>query len=204
MQIKKDEIKNKILEVARTEFQEKGFANASMRKIAKKAGISVSNIYNYFKGKDEIFKKIVFPTIYLTDQLINRYLLNEENYKNIEKWTVEPSWQQTQLFFTFLDKHRNNLKLIFFKAQCSEYEDTKDKYIDLFTELYLKNLSVLKTYNTKMNNNVSDWFVHNIISFYVNIINEIIMHDLTKKEMEQYAEEINTFLYHGWTSVLNK
>ena len=96
VQIKKDEIKNKILEVARTEFQEKGFANASMRKIAKKAGISVSNIYNYFKRKDEIFKEIIYPTIYLTDQLINRYLLNEGNYKNIEKWTVESSWQQAQ------------------------------------------------------------------------------------------------------------
>ncbi len=30
------------------------------------------------------------------------------------------------------------------------------------------------------------------------------MHDLTKKEMEQYAEEINTFLFHGWMAVLKK
>ena len=50
MQIKKDEIKNEILKVARAEFHKNGFANASMRKIARKAGISVSNIYNYFKA----------------------------------------------------------------------------------------------------------------------------------------------------------
>ena len=204
MQIKKDEIKNKILKIARAEFHEKGFSNASMRKIAKKVGISVSNIYNYFKSKDEIFKELVYPTIYIIDKLIERYMLNEDFCKNPVRWTIEGSWQTTHLLFLFLDKHRDNLKLLFFKSQCSEYENTKDKYIDLFTELYLKNLTLLKTNNTEFNYKVSDWFVHNIISFYINIINEIIMHDLTKKEMEQYAEEINTFLFHGWMAVLKK
>jgi transcriptional regulator with XRE-family HTH domain len=204
MQVKKDEIKDEILNVARTEFQEKGFAKASMRKIAKKVGISVSNIYNYFRGKDEIFKEIVSPTILLADQLIERYISNENPDNCSNSFTIENSWQKTKVLFIFLDKHRDNLKLLFFKSQCSEYENTKDKYIDLFTELYLKNLTLIKTFNKEFNSNVSDWFIHNIVSFYFNIINEIIMHDLTKKEMEEYAEEINTFLFHGWMAVLKK
>jgi len=204
VQIKKDEIKNKILEVAKAEFHENGFAKVSMRKIAKKVGISVSNIYNYFRGKDEIFKELVYPTIYLADQLIERYFYSKNIDKNTTRFTIEESWQKTKILFLFLDKHRNNLELLLFKSQGSEYEDTKDKYIDLFTELYLKNLALLKTFDNELNFKVSNWFVHNIISFYVNIINEIIMHDLSKKEMEQYAEEINLFLFHGWMAVLKR
>ncbi|MCD4794138.1 MAG: TetR/AcrR family transcriptional regulator [Bacteroidales bacterium] len=204
MQVKKDKIKNKITEIAKAEFQEKGFANASMRKIAKKVGISVSNIYNYFRGKDEIFKEIVSPTILLSDQLIERYFFNDNLDNCSNNFTIENSWQKTKVLFIFLDKHRSNLELLLFKSQCSEYENTKDKYIDLFTELYLKNLTLLKTFNNELNSNVSDWFIHNIVSFYFNIINEIIMHDLSKKEMEQYAEEINTFLFHGWLAVLKR
>ena len=204
MQIKKDEIKSRILRIAKAEFQEKGFVKASMRRIAKKSGISVSNIYNYFRGKDEIFEEIVYPTIYVADQLIERYISNENPDDCMNSFTIENSWQKTKVLFIFLDKHRSNLELLLFKSQCSEYENTKEKYIDLFTRLYIKSLTLLKTSKNKLNSNVSDWFIHNIVSFYFNIINEIIMHDLTKKEMEQYAEEINTFLFHGWMAVLER
>ena len=204
MQIKKDEIKDKIIEVAKAEFQEKGFAKASMRKIARKVGISVSNIYNYFRGKDEIFEEIVSPTILLADQLIKRYFSDENLDDCSNNFTIENSWQKTKVLFIFLDKHRSNLQLLLFKSQCSEYENTKEKYIDLFTKLYLKQFALLRASNTGWNSNVSDWFIHNIISFYFNIINEIIMHDLTKKEMEQYAEEINLFLFNGWMAVLKR
>ncbi len=204
MKIKKDEIKDRIIRIAKAEFHKKGFSNASMRKIAKEVGISVSNIYNYFHGKDDIFKEIVYPTIYAADQLIKRYMMNEDFNKNPVLWTIERTWQSTHLLFLFLDKNRDNLNLLFFKSQGSEYENLKEKYIDLFTELYLKQVGFLKTFNNESNFKVSDWFIHNIISFFVNIVNEIIMHNLSKKEMEQYAEEINTFLFNGWMAVLKR
>ncbi|MBE9481041.1 MAG: hypothetical protein IMY69_05020, partial [Bacteroidetes bacterium] len=144
------------------------------------------------------------PTILLADQLIKRYFSNENLDNCSNNFTIDNSWQKTKVLFIFLDKHRSNLELLLFKSQCSEYENTKEKYIDLFTGLYLKQFALLRASNTGWNSNVSDWFIHNIISFYFNIINEIIMHDLTKKEMEQYAEEINLFLFHGWMAVLKR
>ena len=61
MQTLKEEIKNKILEAAVKEFIAHGYEKASMRTIAKAAGISVSNTYNYFKNKEEMFVSIVEP-----------------------------------------------------------------------------------------------------------------------------------------------
>lgn len=61
MQIKKDYTREQIVVVARGIFLKKGYAKTSMRDIAAGVGIGVSNIYNYFKSKDELFRYIVTP-----------------------------------------------------------------------------------------------------------------------------------------------
>ena len=61
MQTLKDEIRNNIIEAAVKEFADAGYEKASMRTIAKTAGISVSNTYNYFPNKAQLFSSIVEP-----------------------------------------------------------------------------------------------------------------------------------------------
>ena len=61
MQLKKEKIKKRIEDAAREDFLQYGFTNTSMRNIAKKAKISTSNIYNYFKGKDYLFYSLIDP-----------------------------------------------------------------------------------------------------------------------------------------------
>ena len=46
MQIKKDEVRLKILEIATDEFLKRGYENASMRMIARKAHTTQGNIYH--------------------------------------------------------------------------------------------------------------------------------------------------------------
>ena len=55
MQVPKEDIRSRILTVARQQFEKKGYSKASMREMAKLAGIGVGNIYNYFTNKDELF-----------------------------------------------------------------------------------------------------------------------------------------------------
>ncbi|MCR3921883.1 MAG: TetR/AcrR family transcriptional regulator [Firmicutes bacterium] len=59
MQYLKEEIREKILSSALTEFERYGFSGAQMQRIALGAGICTSNIYRYFAGKDKIFAEIV-------------------------------------------------------------------------------------------------------------------------------------------------
>ena len=50
-----EESKSNILEAARTVFAEHGYAEASMRAIARQAGISVGGLYLYFRNKEELY-----------------------------------------------------------------------------------------------------------------------------------------------------
>ncbi|NOY69256.1 MAG: TetR/AcrR family transcriptional regulator [Deltaproteobacteria bacterium] len=53
-----DQVRKNILDAALEILYKEGFASLSMRKIAKKTGMTAANIYNYFKKKDEIYLAI--------------------------------------------------------------------------------------------------------------------------------------------------
>ena len=64
-QILKEELRKAIIESAKQEFLNNGYENASMRNIAKKANMTVGNLYRYFESKDDIHKQIVSNTLAL-------------------------------------------------------------------------------------------------------------------------------------------
>ena len=73
MQYPKDDIQKEILKAAEKVFLENGFPKASMREIAQEAQVGLSNIYNYFKSKDDIFCTVVRPVISAFEDAAKRY-----------------------------------------------------------------------------------------------------------------------------------
>lgn len=59
MQFKKEEVQQAIYKSAIKEFLDKGFEKASLRQIAKKAGTTLGNFYNYYENKEALFANIV-------------------------------------------------------------------------------------------------------------------------------------------------
>lgn len=68
----KDDVRERIVESAKEEFLEKGFENASMRKIAQKSNMTVGNLYSYFKNKEDINFQIVSPTLRRINDLVKK------------------------------------------------------------------------------------------------------------------------------------
>ncbi len=58
-QIQKEAVRNKIIDKAMLLFAQKGYDETSMADVAKIAGISVGNLYRYFKGKEDILNEII-------------------------------------------------------------------------------------------------------------------------------------------------
>ena len=55
MQTLKTDIKQRILQVAHREFIENGVQRTCIRNVARKAGVTVGNLYHYFDSKDALF-----------------------------------------------------------------------------------------------------------------------------------------------------
>lgn len=201
MQIKKGNIRRRIKEAARKEFEEKGFQKSSMRSIAKNSGISVSNIYNYFQHKDEIFREILKPTVEIIDGAMELVEFGEL-HKNEYAWSLEYHLEQIPIVSKFIDEKRASLFLLFFLSHGSSYENYKEKLIDHYTKIIAKNYKVYCKIRPQMNKDVSEFFQHNLSSFYANVICEVLMHKISYEKMVVYLEEIMMFVYGGGKALM--
>lgn len=52
-------VREEMLHAAAEVFARSGYAKASMKEIAAQVGISVGMLYNYFRGKEEIFRELI-------------------------------------------------------------------------------------------------------------------------------------------------
>jgi Transcriptional regulator len=59
----KEEMQGKILQAARKLMSEEGTSGVSIRKIAGMIEYSPSNIYHYFKNKEELLKRLFLTII---------------------------------------------------------------------------------------------------------------------------------------------
>lgn len=58
-QVLKEEVRNRILAAATTEFFENGYDGSSLRSISKIAGITPGNLYRYFESKESLYESVV-------------------------------------------------------------------------------------------------------------------------------------------------
>jgi len=59
----KTESRERIVAAAKEEFLNCGFENASMRRIAAGAGMTVSGLYKHFPSKEDMFAHLVQPML---------------------------------------------------------------------------------------------------------------------------------------------
>ncbi len=81
--IEKERRKQEIVKVACRLFAKNGYYNTTIPDIAKKLGMSVGNLYNYFKSKEELAKYIMQYSSHLLGQEIRK--INEMDISTKDK-----------------------------------------------------------------------------------------------------------------------
>lgn len=71
-QVLKDELRLRIIQAAKNELLTKGVRDASMRSIAFHSGMTVGNLYRYFKSRDELIRMIVSPALQRLNEVIQK------------------------------------------------------------------------------------------------------------------------------------
>jgi TetR/AcrR family transcriptional regulator, cholesterol catabolism regulator len=195
-------VRSILLKTARQVFIEEGFVGANMRDIAKNAGVSVGNMYNYFPNKDALFHEVVRPTLEAVDNAFELYeamdILSDEYL-----WGLDYHYKFVEEVVNFLDLHRENLKLILFHSQRSALEMYKELCIQKYTAIMIRIMAVLRTNFPDAVLELSDFFIHTVSSLYAHVVTELLMHDLMREEMQTRLKELMTFLFYGWNSLMD-
>ncbi len=201
MQIQKDDIRKTILQISRKEFIDNGFKNTSMRTIAQKADVGLSNIYNYFKNKDEIFREVLAGLFNALEDVmeehncpegIDLYVINSEEYV----------CSQIGMFVDLVDNYKEDFRLLLFKSAGSQLENFREEWIGRQTLIGKEYMKILKEKYPTVNVDISDFFIHTMSSWFISSISELVMHDLTHSELEQFITEYMRYSTAGWKSVM--
>jgi len=130
MQFKKEEIRERILRAAESEFHRKGFNQSSMRHIARDAGVSVSNVYNYFSDKEELFDEIINSFYHYFSQLV-RDLTRDASEEDLSAENVSSI---IRFVGDLVKKNRIELEMLLDGSRGTQYESFKHELIHIFEE----------------------------------------------------------------------
>lgn len=203
MQIKKESVKNKILESAKEEFLEKGFEKASIRSIAARANVTKGNIYTYFKSKDDLFAFLVQPALKTIDQIMVNEYGDSFISGNIEElYTIERSMSEFKNHIELVLQQADMIRLLFFASSGSSLRNFKEQIIAKYEKSSRRFYEVIAQQNPNLNGNVTDMFIHSCALLYINFIEEILIHKPDESELNKFIKEMVYFVHYGAIKVM--
>lgn len=195
MQLIKEEIKQRIIAAARIEFLQHGYEKASIRTITARAGTSKSNIYNYFRDKDNLFCSVVEPVLLK----IGRGLELSENFyvsSGFHPYTEAVQEDVLLVITDFILENLDDVKLLLFHAKGSSLENYKNELTDTFTAMMCRWVKTIRP-----DKEISRLFVKCISYAYLGSIEVLLVNGVFKEQAEQLKGEALSFIYHGWQGV---
>lgn len=192
MQTLKEEIKEQILKAAKTFFLDIGFEKASMNMIAKEAGISKSNVYNYFSSKEEIFYTLTEDAyIHIVNTMENLLKHDSEECFQLEKFTA----LMTKELIGLLTKYREEILLILDRSKGTKFEKIKDEIIHRLEE---HSKWEFKQYHISLEN--EDWFfAHYISTSLIEGLLEIIRHNQSDEWIQSNIKMLVGYYIYGYS-----
>lgn len=197
------DIELKILEVAKKEFMEQGYMNASMRVIAEKSGCTTGMLYSRFADKDKIFSSLVKEG---ADKLLNGFKNKLDIFGNsTPKEQIASmhsfSEQGMEEIMDIIYEYFESFKLIVCHGFGSSYEHYVDSLVDMDVESSIKFMNVLKAQGYQLKIIRAD-LCHMLASSLLNGIFETVAHDFDKNDAIEYVNSLQDFFAAGWDRLL--
>ncbi len=140
MQVLKEEIRKKILLTAEDMFFELGFEQTTMRNIAESIGISVSNLYLYYKNKEAIFTDVV--------EGFNRYFFDGlTEFLDHNDFEVDIAEKLSRILKEVIANDHKKFVILMDKSGKTSYEGVKAQIIQSLNEHIGAQMSKTKNNN---------------------------------------------------------
>lgn len=200
MQISKEHIRKNILQTAQSLFYTKGYAKVPMREIASKSHVSLSNIYNYYDSKEKIFQEIVQPAIDDFNRILDEH--HGRSGTDIMEMFSDDYLQNLIKEYLSLNKHRDRLFLLLFRAQGTSLEKFKDDFSDRSTAEVKRYFIRMKQKYPQINIDISDFTIHLHTVWMFTMLEELVMHRKEPQEIEKIVTEYMIFSTTGWKDLI--
>jgi AcrR family transcriptional regulator len=174
MQVQKPEIRDKILTSTLTLIYKQGYRNTTTRQIAGEVGISVSNLYKYFRNKGILLDELVgsFHTRYLTGY--REFLSHEEQ----DTFDDDAGEILGQALFESMKGHCREFVILMDKSQGTKYQGFKKTVISGLVK-HIEKETVVHPENKRM--------VEVLVSNLFNGLTEIAKYSRNDKQLRSHV-----------------
>lgn len=121
--------KEKILECARTLFNEKGYQNVKMRDISNQLEISVGNLTYHYKKKEDLLKALMENAAPLEN------IKSSHNLSDLNNYLFEMLTSIQNYLFFFISDELSHLDLHFTQTNQEKIDALKHRLIELILDL---------------------------------------------------------------------
>ncbi len=191
----------RIVEAAKNEFLEYGFEDASLRRIAAKAGIGVSGLYKHFASKGEMFDSLVEPAI---EGFLECVYAIEGNYmEELEHPDFDHMWEnhhETLKAMEYIYEHLDVFTLLICKSKGTGYESFKHDIAEMEEELTLRYFEELREREIPIKE-VDPKEFHLLVTTNVEAMFQVVVHGFTKEEAMHYAKTLEDFYMPAWKAL---
>lgn len=195
----------RIKDAAKREFMEKGFRDASLREIAKAAGVTTGALYGYFSGKDALFAALVEPH---AAAIMGAFMGAQNDFSELPreqqpKHMGVESGQCVDFMLDYIYDHYEDCKLLICRSDGTSYEDFIDRMVEVEVDSTYSYLDVLKSLG-RQTPALDEELAHMIASAMMNGIFEVVRHDMPKERAKSFVRTLREFYTAGWLAVFEK
>ncbi|MFR4357004.1 MAG: TetR/AcrR family transcriptional regulator [Clostridia bacterium] len=195
--------KQHLLELAKAEFLKKGYSEASVRNIAKTAGLTTGAVFRYFPDKVALFDALVSDA---ADTLMNQFKAAQDAHFDLipeEKTTesLDLSTEYLNHFINYIYDNFDAFKLVICCSEGTRYANYIHDLVELEvsqTEVYYEKLRQLGKLEGSINHDLH----HMITSAYFTAVFETVAHDMDRERAIEYVNELAAFFNYGWNGLL--
>ncbi len=196
LQTLKEEIKNNILNAARSEFSINGFEYTSIKSITRRANTSTTNVYNYFTDKDALFKAVVEDTLDEVKSFVDR-LNRPSQQRQVASYTLDAQKGVILAFVQLILSHAEDFKLLFFKSAGSSLSNFRDQMVESLADALENWIHAIQP-----NRNLSRFFICSIARFYIGPMEQLLLQEGEENIGPEQMQEFLMFVYGGWKHLL--
>ncbi|WP_020610832.1 TetR/AcrR family transcriptional regulator [Sediminispirochaeta bajacaliforniensis] len=195
--------RQRILVSGKEEFLEKGFVHASLRTIAKNAGVTTGAIYLYYENKEALFNALVAEPVQM--------LLGE--YRRVQDEFASRSPQQQlnvmheiseaclEWMIDHIYEHYDAFKLVVCCSTGTRYAAFIEQMVEIEVRSSYNFFEIMEEMGKKVRP-MDDELIHILASALFSGFFEIVVHDMNKEKAKEYVACLMEFYEAGWDRLL--
>jgi AcrR family transcriptional regulator len=203
VQYKKDEIKEKIDAAALAVFAEKGYKNAKVSDISESAGVSVGNIYRYYKSKDEIFYANVKESfIEEAKALLTEKIFAMEGRDDLSSARQEEFWLVNEEVISFMVENRCKMIIVFGKSEGTKYGSAKGELVEYILRKAKESIAAQSgVFEIESIHGFTAGIIYNNL---IDMVLSILKESTDSKTVAGYLRTVNTYHMFGIAGFLTQ